>query len=170
MTEEDRKRMKVLEENVFELKGISVSLKQLVEKDVEHIKDELHTMKGEVTILKKHDEDFTHAMYESCDNKTKEINHTVEAELTKALTPIREKATGNRNAVYGLFTLFIGALAWVTLQNTQLRSDMVREDGRIHEKINAHIEKSSVTKGNNTATIEAIFKELQYIKEKVDKH
>lgn len=169
MTEDDRKRLKAVEDNVFELKGISQSLKQLVEKDVEHIKEDMSDIKDDVAMLKKHDEEFTKAMYESCDAKTKEINMTVDEEIAKALVPIKETATQNRRALYGLFALFVASLAWLTLQDAILRDARLAEDGRIHEKMNKHIEKSATQEGSHSATLNEIFKDIREIKEALRK-
>ena len=154
MSEEEARRLRQTEDDI---------------RDLLHIKDDIKDIKDDLTTLKSHDEDFTRAMYESCDAKTKEIDLKVKDGVNTALIPVNEKADNNRKALYGLFILFVGSLGWLTLQDMKITDDRLAEEGRIHEKINKHVMKSSRSKGNTEATLKLILDEIKYIRTKIDK-
>lgn len=151
------KRVRLIEDAVLEIKSL-----------ITFIKEFMDTTKQDVAMLKKHDVEFTTAMHLSCEAKTEEIKRTVDEELDKALKPVHEKATANRQALYGLFVLFVGSLAWLTLQDSMLRDENSASDLVIHERINKIATDTAKEEGSTEATLKLILDEIKYIKGKVD--
>lgn len=146
-----------LERRTNTIEGAIIKIEQVLEVTLVHQAKSISDNQDDIKILKKHDEEFTNAVYQSCDAKTKEIDMKIE----KAVGKVYKYLGGS---LVGLFGLFLSAVVYFNNQDGEIYNKFNREIANIHIVISDKHE-DVIENGTN---IKTIINTLDKINDKID--